>query len=276
MRCPQTLPQRVRRHLVELPPPPPARPSEVPRAARSIQPLCCVYALDQDLAERCPICLEGLECGQKARAGGRRLLRPISLVRGRGRPSLGWARFVSHRVQQGNGLCNCLAFCLARSPRFRLARAQRLATSPRKGLRQVAPAAVLRDSARAPKAPPNRPERNPEQEKRERRGRTTSCVSPVCHSFVEAEEPPEEHRRGICEPSACLDVGPRRQRPLLRPGFEVHQRQATLNQDRAGFASFHQGRVASGRFRPNPERFRPTSLSLSSEVWFSFFVGSGL
>jgi len=40
--------------------------SVVPRAARAIQPLCCVLGLSEDLPERCPICLEGLACGQQA------------------------------------------------------------------------------------------------------------------------------------------------------------------------------------------------------------------
>lgn len=35
-----------------------------PRAVKLIRPLCYTYALDQDLAEECPVCLESLSRGQ--------------------------------------------------------------------------------------------------------------------------------------------------------------------------------------------------------------------
>jgi len=43
-----------------------AEHSDPSRLARSIRPLCCVDGLAHDLPERCPICLEGLECRQMA------------------------------------------------------------------------------------------------------------------------------------------------------------------------------------------------------------------
>mmetsp|Transcript_85072 Transcript_85072/g.245680 ORF Transcript_85072/g.245680 Transcript_85072/m.245680 type:complete len:228 (-) Transcript_85072:6-689(-) len=38
----------------------------VPRAVKLIQPLCCVYTLEQDLSEECAICLDALASGQGA------------------------------------------------------------------------------------------------------------------------------------------------------------------------------------------------------------------
>lgn len=38
----------------------------LPRAAKRLQPFCCVYELDRDAPMGCPICLEALEAGQQA------------------------------------------------------------------------------------------------------------------------------------------------------------------------------------------------------------------
>lgn len=39
---------------------------ELPRAAKLIRPLCCLYAPGHDLPDRCPICLDGVQAGQAA------------------------------------------------------------------------------------------------------------------------------------------------------------------------------------------------------------------